>query len=159
MPAVGLFAEVDPDMPSVVPPVVAVPHGRPLVPTRPELPEFDMLPGVLVLEGLLEPVELAAALGFEVVGLMALGFIVPWLMALGFDALGLGLPGVVAVLPAAVPVVAPAPPAPVAAPPAPPLCAKTRPVPLRRTTVASKANRYRLCGISDSLCGRPLLPR
>jgi hypothetical protein len=38
------FVEGDPDMPSVAPPVAAVPHGRPLAPTRPVL-----LPGVVVL--------------------------------------------------------------------------------------------------------------
>jgi hypothetical protein len=106
----------------------------------------------------LELVELAAVFGFEVLGLKALGFIVLWLMALGFDALGLGLPGVVAVLPGDVltaPPVAPlAPPA--DPPPAlPPLCARARPVLPRKATVASKANRCLVRGISDSLCAPP----
>jgi hypothetical protein len=140
----------EPDMPRVAPPVAAVPHGRPLAPIRPELLEFEMLPSVLLgallivpgAGGLLDPVELAAVLGFDVVGLVALEFSVPWLMALGFDALGLGLPGVVAVLPAAVPGVAPAPPA---------LCASARPPLPRRATAAIKASRCLVCVMCCSL--------
>jgi hypothetical protein len=73
------------------------------------------------------------------------------LIALGFDALGLGLPGVVAVLPALDPVVEVAPPvAPEVAPAAPPLlappplCASATPLP-RRVMAAIKASRCRVC--------------
>jgi hypothetical protein len=88
-------------MPTVAPPVAAVPQGRPFVPTRP-----------------------GAGFGFA--------------------------------LPAGVPTMAVAPPvAPMAAPGVPPLCAKARPVPPRRTTVASKAKLCRVCGISELLCRNP----
>lgn len=71
---------------------------------------------------------------------------------LGFEALGFGLPGVMAEPPGAVPLVAPeAVPAEPPPLPAPPLCANASPVLLRRTTVASKANRCLVCGMNTLL--------
>jgi hypothetical protein len=121
VPPVGLFADNDPAVPRLALPPPPEPHGKPLMPIRPELlvfsvPLWALEPG---LAGLLELVELPVIFGFEVDGLVLLGFIVLWLIALGFDALGLGLPGVIVVLPAVVPGLAPVD-APAALPPAEP---------------------------------------
>ena len=109
-----------PDEPSVALPVADVPHGSPFGPVRPAVPGFDcvcVLPSVPGLVELLAPGELEGALGLlELPALSELEFDVLGLIALGFDALGLGLPGVVAVLPELAPPIEPDPDAPELAP-------------------------------------------
>jgi hypothetical protein len=65
VPVVGLFGKPDPDMPSVAPPVAAVPQGRPLALIWRELPGGTVLPcspGVVDAPGLVAPGLVGAAL-------------------------------------------------------------------------------------------------